>query len=194
MEGTPRGGIRAGLVACVLAGLLAGHAVAPASAGAAEVVLPLTVPFELLLQRLTGQVYYDPGGTARLWPETSCRHLTLDHPAFDRRDAFLRFVTHGDGVAGTRFLWFCLNALRWRGYVEALTTPYVTPDWQLKLRVAESSLYDEQWKKGGLKKVRSRPAVSTPSQQPSDTPARSLANGGAEAPAGVAQAPLKAAE
>jgi len=151
MEGTPRGGIRAGLVACVLAGLLAAHAVAPASAGAAEVVLPLTVPFELLLQRLTGQVYYDPGGTARLWPETSCRHLTLDHPAFDRRDAFLRFVTHGDGVAGTRFLWFCLNALRWRGYVEALTTPYVTPDWQLKLRVAESSLYDEQWKKGGLR-------------------------------------------
>lgn len=149
METTARGGIRAWLVACALVGLLAGGVAVPA-AGAAEVVLPLTVPFELLRERLARDVYTDPGGTARLWRETACRHLTLDHPAFDRRDAFLRFVTHGDGVAGTRFLGFCLNALRWRGYVEALTTPYVT-DWQLKLKIAESSLYDEQWKKGGLR-------------------------------------------
>ena len=143
--------MRTWLAAGVLAGLLAAHAAAPASAGAAEVVLPLTVPFDLLVQRLASDVYTDPDGTARLWRETSCRHLTLDSPAFDRRDAFLRFVTHGDGVAGTRFLWFCLNALRWRGYVEALTAPYVTPEWQLKLELAESSLYDEQWKKGGLR-------------------------------------------
>ncbi len=149
MEGTSGGRVRAWLAACALVGLLAGGAAVPV-AGAAEVVLPLTVPFELLRERLTRDVYTDPGGTARLWRETSCRHLTLDHPAFDRRDRFLRFVTHGDGVAGTGVLWFCLNALRWRGYVEALTTPYVH-DWQLRLKVVESSLYDEQWRKGVLR-------------------------------------------
>ena len=138
------------VTACLLAGVLSAPLAGPAPARGTEVDLPLTVPFELLLQQIMRQVYTEPGGTARLWRETSCRHLTLDHPAFDRRDAFLRFVTHGDGVAGTRFLWFCLNAPRWRGYVEALITPYVT-DWQLKLKIAESSLYDEQWQKGGLR-------------------------------------------
>src|SRR5215470_16814384 len=104
MEGASRGGLRTWLAAGALVGLLGASGLAPASADAAEVVLPLTVPFELLVERLAGDVYTDPGGTARLWRETSCRHLTLDRPAFDRREAFLRFVTHGDGVAGTRFL------------------------------------------------------------------------------------------
>jgi hypothetical protein len=144
-------GIRTVAAAWALAGLLGASAVAPPPVHAAEVVLPLTVPFDLLLERLTSGVYTEPGGIARLWQETSCRHLTLDHPAFDRRGAYLRFVTHGDGVAGTRFLWFCLNALRWRGYVEALTTPYVTPDWKLKLKVADSGLYDENWREGAIR-------------------------------------------
>ena len=113
-------------------------------------MLPLTVRFELLLQQLTRELYTEPGGVAPLWREGRCRHLSLDHPGFDRRGGFLRFFTHGDGVAGTRLLWFCLNALRWRGYVEALTAPYVTADWQLRLRVTESNLYDERWRKGLL--------------------------------------------
>ena len=123
---------------------------APTPVRAAEIVLPLTVRFELLLQQLARELYTEPGGVAPLWREGRCRYLSLDHPGFDRRGGFLRFFTHGDGVAGTRVLWFCLNALRWRGYVEALTAPYVTADWQLRLRVAESSLYDERWRKGLL--------------------------------------------
>lgn len=129
-------------LACVLG--------AASPARAAEVVLPLTVRFEQLLQPLAREVYTEPGGVAPLWREGRCRYLSLDHPAFDRRGALLRFVTHGDGTAGTRVLWFCLNALRWHGFVEALTAPYVTPDWQLRLRVTESSLYDESWRKGLL--------------------------------------------
>ncbi|HZP35395.1 MAG TPA: lytic transglycosylase domain-containing protein [Methylomirabilota bacterium] len=137
----------AGALACLLAMSLA----TPAPVQAAKVTLPLRVPFDVLLERLTSDLYSAPGGVAQLWQETPCRHLTLDHPAFDRRGPYLRFVTHGDGVAGTRFLWFCLNALRWRGYVEALTTPYVTLDWQLRLRVADSGLYDERWREGRIR-------------------------------------------
>ncbi len=134
------------LTAWALAGVLS----APAPGQAAEIVLPLTVRFELLVQQLTRELYTEPGGVAPLWRDGRCRYLSLDHPAFDRRGTFLRFVTHGDGTAGTPVLWFCLKALRWRGYVEAQTAPYVTADWQLKLRVAESSLYDEAWRKGLL--------------------------------------------
>ncbi len=134
------------LTAWALAGVLS----APAPGQAAEIVLPLTVRFELLVQQLTRELYTEPGGVAPLWRDGRCRYLSLDHPTFDRRGTFLRFVTHGDGTAGTPVLWFCLKALRWRGYVEAQTAPYVTADWQLKLRVAESSLYDEAWRKGLL--------------------------------------------
>lgn len=123
---------------------------APAVGRAAEIDLPLSVPFELLLQQLTRELYTDPGGIAPLWRESRCRYLSLDRPAFSRQGTFLRFVTHGEGRVGTQLVWFCLNALRWRGFVEALSTPYVTGDWQLKLRVAESSLYDERWRKGLL--------------------------------------------
>lgn len=120
---------------------------APVPGRAAEIDLPLTVPFEVLLQQLTRDLYTMPGGIAPLWRENRCRYLSLDHPAFSRQGTSLRFVTHGEGSVGTPILWFCLNALRWRGFVEALTTPYVTADWQLKVRVAESNLYDESWKK-----------------------------------------------
>ena len=123
---------------------------APVAGQAAEIDLPLTVPFELLLQQLTRDLYTGPGGVAPLWRESRCRYLTLDHPAFSRRGRSLRFVTHGEGRVGTQVLGFCLNALRWRGFVEALTVPYVAADWQLKLRVAESNLYDESWRKGLL--------------------------------------------
>lgn len=124
--------------------------IAPVPGQAAEIDLPLTVRFEFLLQQLTQDLYTAPGRVAPLWRESRCRYLTLDHPAFSRQGTSLRFVTHGEGRVGTQLVWFCLNALRWRGFVEALTTPYVTADWQLKLRVAESSLYDESWRKGLL--------------------------------------------
>lgn len=127
--------LAAWVVACLLC--------APVPGRAAEVVVPLTVRFELLLQQLTRDLYTDPGGIAPIWRENRCRYLSLDRPAFSRRETLLRFVTHGEGRVGTNLFGFCLNALRWRGFVEALTTPYVTADWQLKLRVAESNLYDE---------------------------------------------------
>ncbi|HMB85729.1 MAG TPA: hypothetical protein VKS62_05055, partial [Methylomirabilota bacterium] len=90
------------LTAWALAGVLS----APAPGQAAEIVLPLTVRFELLVQQLTRELYTEPGGVAPLWRDGRCRYLSLDHPAFDRRGTFLRFVTHGDGTAGTPVLWF----------------------------------------------------------------------------------------
>lgn len=122
----------------------------PLASQAAEIVIPLTVHFDLLTQELARQVYGGPGGIALIWNEGDCRHLSLDRPRFSRQEAHVRFITHGVGSFGTEVLGKCVSPFNWKGFIEALTTPYVTADWQLRLRLLESNLYDEEWKKGLL--------------------------------------------
>lgn len=123
---------------------------APRVLQAAEVILPLTVRFDLLIQKLAEQAYTRPGGIAPIWYESDCRYLYLDHPQFSRQEGYLRFITHGAGNFGTEVLGKCLSPLNWRGFIEVLAVPYLTADWQLHLRLLESNLYDEGWKKGLL--------------------------------------------
>ncbi|HJY79847.1 MAG TPA: transglycosylase SLT domain-containing protein [Candidatus Binatia bacterium] len=117
---------------------------------AAEIIIPLTVRFDLLTQKLVQQLYTGPGGIAPVWNEGDCRYLSLDHPQFSRQEAHLRFTTHGTGNFGTEVLGKCLSPLNWGGFIEVLIMPSVTADWQLHLRILESNLYDEEWKKGLL--------------------------------------------
>lgn len=122
----------------------------PCVGRAAEITFPLTVRFDLLLQQLIQQVYTRPGEIAPVWYEGDCRYLYLDHPQLNRQEAHLRFVTHGAGNFGAEVLEKCLSPLSWKGFIEVLTEPYVTTDWQLRLRMLESNLYDEEWNKGLL--------------------------------------------
>ena len=134
----------AGVVALLYLGSI------PLVSQAAEIIVPLTVHFDLMTQELVQQVYTGPGGIAPVWDEGDCRHLSLDRPQFSRQGAHVRFTTHGTGNFGTEVLGKCLSPLNWSGFIEALTTPYITADWQLRLRILESNLYDEEWKKGLL--------------------------------------------
>lgn len=117
---------------------------------AAEMTIPLTVRYALLTQEVARQVYTDPGGIARVWRESDCRFLTLDRPKFGPQGERLRFSTHGIGSLGADVLEKCLGPGQWRGNIESLMETEITPEWQLKLRIVESSLYDEQWRKGLL--------------------------------------------
>ena len=117
---------------------------------AAEITIPLTVRYALLTQELARQVYTDPGGTARVWRESDCRSLTLDRPQFSQEGVRLRFTTHGVASLGAEILEQCLSPGQWRGHIESLMEPEITPEWQLKLKIVDSSLYDEQWTKGLL--------------------------------------------
>ena len=117
---------------------------------AAEMTIPLTVHYDLLTQEVARQVYTDPGGIARVWRESDCRFLTLDRPEFAPEGDRLRFSTHGIGSLGADVLETCLGPGQWRGYIESLMEAEITPEWQLKLKIVESSLYDEQWNKGLL--------------------------------------------
>ncbi len=114
---------------------------------AAEISIPLTIRFDLLRQKFTKHVYTDPDDTARVWDQSKCQFLTLDKPEFSDKDGHLRFVTHGAGTLGAKVLEQCLIPLQWRGYIEAMLQPEITPDWQLRLRILDSNLYDEQWNK-----------------------------------------------
>jgi hypothetical protein len=136
------------MTACVVAILYLGST--PLVLQAAEIIIPLTVRFDLLTQKLVQQLYTGPGGIAPVWNEGDCRYLSLDHPQFSRQGAHLRFTTHGTGNFGTEVLGKCLSPLNWRGFIEVLMVPYVTADWQLHVRILESHLYDEKWNKGLL--------------------------------------------
>jgi hypothetical protein len=122
----------------------------PLGLQAAEIVIPLTIRFDLLAQKLVQQVYTGSGVIAPIWYEADCRYLSLDHPQFSRRGVHLRFTTHGKGNFGTEVLGKCLSPVNWSGFIEVLMEPSVTADWQLHLRIVESNLYDEEWQKGLL--------------------------------------------
>jgi len=136
------------MTACVVVILYLGST--PLVSQAAEILIPLTVRFDLLTQKLVQQLYTGPGGIAPIWNEGDCRYLSLDHPQFSRQEAHLHFITHGTGNFGTEVLGKCLSPLNWRGFIEVLMVPSVTADWRLHLGILESNLYDEEWKKGLL--------------------------------------------
>ena len=122
----------------------------PSAVQAAEITIPLTVRFALLTHELVQRLYTRPGEIAPLWYESDCRYLYLDHPSFSRQNTDIQLVSHGAGNAGTELLGQCLSPLSWRGFLEALATPYVTADWQLHFQIHDSSLYDEEWQRGLL--------------------------------------------
>ncbi|MGH6635464.1 MAG: transglycosylase SLT domain-containing protein [Gammaproteobacteria bacterium] len=120
----------------------------PALTRAAEVRIPLTIRFDLLTQQISEQLYTQAGHIARIWRESDCRYLELDHPQFSRKAGRLRFTSHGKGSFGAEVLQTCLSPVDWTGFIEVLAEPYLTADWQLRLRIVDSGLYDEAWKPG----------------------------------------------
>jgi hypothetical protein len=118
--------------------------------GAAEITLPLTVRYDVLTQELRKQLYTRADGVVRIWYENACRYLLLDRPQFSGDGTRVRFISHGTGAAGTEVFNQCLSPLSWRGFLEAWATPSVTADWQLRLQIADTKLYDEEWKQGLL--------------------------------------------
>lgn len=115
----------------------------------AEVVIPLTISFDLLTMRMV-KLKSVPEDSKVMRYDSNCSHLYLDSPQFGRQDSFVRFIAHGTGSAGAEVFGWCLNPINWRGYIEILSTPSITADWRLHLQVDHSNLYDESWQKGVL--------------------------------------------
>ncbi|MGR9088331.1 MAG: lytic transglycosylase domain-containing protein [Gammaproteobacteria bacterium] len=116
----------------------------------AEAVIPLSIPFDWLSMGMTRELTTMPEDTIVMQYKSGCSQLSLDRPQFDRQQEFVRFVSHGAGSTGIEMFGTCLNPVDWRGYVEVLAVPSITPDWRLHFKIDHSNLYDEAWQKGLL--------------------------------------------
>jgi hypothetical protein len=116
-------------------------ALAPAAC-AAEVRLPLTIPYLTLDQALKSQLYNAPGRRAELWRQSDCQYLYAENPRFSPDQNLLRLESNLELNVGTRMGDNCIDAVSWQGIAQLSARPYVTPDWKLKLRVADINLYN----------------------------------------------------
>src|SRR5579875_405254 len=117
------------------------------AAWAAQISVPLTIPYLTLNEALKAQLYNGPGHRADLWQESGCRYLYAENPRFSRDGALLRLESDADLNVGTQLGAQCLDAVTWRGIAQAVAAPYVTPDWKVKFRIQELNLYNSQHQK-----------------------------------------------
>jgi hypothetical protein len=120
------------------------------AAFAAEVRIPLTIPYPILNEAFKAQRYNGPGGRAELWQASECEYLYAENPRFSHQGAWLRLETDSNLNVGTRVGPSCVNAIAWQGIVQALAVPYVTAGWKLKFRVNDINLYNPQHEKTAL--------------------------------------------
>jgi hypothetical protein len=129
--------------------MIAVLALAPA-AGAAEIRLPLTIPYVTLGEALKAQLYNAPGHRADLWRQSDCQYLYAENPQFSPDGPLLRLESDAKLNLGTRMGDNCINAVSWQGITQIIATPYVSPDWKLKFRVADINLYDSRHEKTAI--------------------------------------------
>ena len=70
------------------------------SAKGAEMIIPLTIPFEFMTMSMLKKHNNIPEDMTILRYQKGCNNFTLDHPQFGRQGNFVRFVSHGTGSAG----------------------------------------------------------------------------------------------
>ncbi len=121
-----------------------------AAAFAAEVRIPLTIPYPILDETFKAQLYNGAGGRADLWQASECEYLYAEKPRFSHQGGLLRMETDATLNVGARIGPDCINAIAWNGIVEALATPYVSAGWKLKFHVTDLNLYDPPHQKTTL--------------------------------------------
>ena len=113
-------------------------------AAAAEVRVPLTVPYITLAEALKAELYNGAANRAELWQASDCEYLYAENPRFSRQGDLLRLETDSNLNVGTLAGANCINAISWQGVIEALAVPYVTADWKLRFHVTDLNLYNRQ--------------------------------------------------
>jgi hypothetical protein len=121
-----------------------------ACADAGEIRVPLTIPYLTLGEALQAKLYNGSRDRADLWQESDCNYFYAENPRFSRDGSLLRLETDATLNVGTAVGDNCVNAIAWRGIIEALATPYITPNWKLKFRVSDLNLYNARHEKSAL--------------------------------------------
>lgn len=116
-------------------------------AWAAEVRVPLTIPYLTLGEALKADLYNGAVNRADLWQVSDCEYLNAESPQFSRQSDLLRLETDSNLNLGTLVGADCVDAISWQGIIEALAVPYVTADWKLKFHIRDLNLYDRRHQK-----------------------------------------------
>jgi hypothetical protein len=124
--------------------------VAAPAAWAAELRVPLTIPYPTLSEALKAQLYNGAGHRADLWRESDCQYLYAENPRFSGAGNLLRLESDANLNLGTLVGPNCIDAISWQGIVQVLAAPYVTRDWKLKFRVQDLNLYNPEHQKTAI--------------------------------------------
>ncbi len=121
---------------------------AATSAAAPQVVrIPLTIDY-LALGAAIKQQLYTNHGRAPIWNGSDrCQFFYAENPRFSRAGSSVKMETDGSLMIGVMMGSQCVSPITWNGIIEAETTPYIAPKLQLKFRVSDLNLYDQNHQK-----------------------------------------------
>ena len=109
--------------------------------------IPLTIDYLALGAALKQQLYTDHG-RALIWNGSDrCQFFFAENPEFARAGSNVKLETDGSLMIGVMVGAQCVSPIVWNGIIEAETAPYMTPKLQLKFRVIDINLYDQNHQK-----------------------------------------------
>ena len=137
-------------VVLLIAASLAILALTPA-AWSEEVRFPLTVDYEVLRMGVRKHLQEEPRGGPRVWRSADgCGSFSLREFSIEPADGRLKIAGPAVGGAGVSLFGLCWANLSWTGRVEIMARPEIGPDWQLRFRDLDATLYDASGRKQGI--------------------------------------------
>ena len=123
---------------------------APVSASATQVKVPLEIDYITLAAALKRQVYNGPDGRAVLWTGSDkCQHLYAYDPQFSPKNGALSLDTKAELSLGLAVGGKCVTPITWSGIIEVDTPPYIS-QLTIKFHVTNINLYNPQHEKSLL--------------------------------------------
>ncbi len=112
--------------------------------GASIVELPLFLRTQILQNALVESLTPQPGRPTVLFQQGSYNYLHISEPQLSIRDGQLYFNCNAAAGMGFDSLGLLPSAVNWKGSVLMKLTFYVDDQWQLRYRIIESAIYNEQ--------------------------------------------------
>jgi hypothetical protein len=122
-------------------------ATAPAPIGAQVVKVPLIIDYLALSAAIRQQLFIDHGRMPLWNGSDQCQYLYAENPRFSRGGDNVKLEADGSLMIGAMVGSTCVSPIAWKGIIEAETLPYMGPNLQLKFRITDVNLYDQQHQK-----------------------------------------------
>ncbi|OIP44302.1 MAG: hypothetical protein AUK28_10740 [Desulfobacterales bacterium CG2_30_60_27] len=117
---------------------------APAQVTAAPVELPLFLRVDLLQRALANYLFPQPNQAVTLFQEGPYRYLHAEQPRFYIRNGQPHFACHAAASMGVELLGVWPVGVAWSGSIDLTLQPFMDPQWKLRYRVVDSTMYDDK--------------------------------------------------